>query len=73
MVKHIVFWNLKDEALGNDKAKNALLIKEKLEALNGQIEGLIKLEIGLDFAKGEMSTDIALYSEFESREALDYY
>ncbi len=73
MVKHIVFWNLKDEALGNDKAKNALLVKEKLEALNGQIEGLIKLEVGMDFAKGEMSTDVALYSEFDSREALDYY
>ena len=35
MIKHIVFWNLKDDALGNDKATNALLVKEKLEALNG--------------------------------------
>jgi hypothetical protein len=23
MIKHIVFWKLKDEALGNDKATNA--------------------------------------------------
>jgi hypothetical protein len=73
MIKHIVFWNLKDEALGNDKATNALLVKEKLEALNGQIEGLLKLEVGLDFAKGDMSYDLALYSEFATKEDLDFY
>lgn len=73
MVKHIVFWNLKDEALGNSKETNAMLVKQKLEALNGKIEGLVKLEVGFDFAKGDMSGDLALYSEFESKEALDYY
>jgi hypothetical protein len=73
MIKHIVFWNLKDEALGNEKVKNALLIKEKLEALNGEIAGLLKLEVGIDFAHGDMSGDLALYSEFESKEALDNY
>ena len=73
MIKHIVFWKLKDEALGNDKATNALLIKEKLEALNGQIEGLLKLEIGIDFVGGPMSGDVALYSEFATKEDLDFY
>jgi len=73
MIKHIVFWKLKDEALGNDKATNALIIKEKLEGLNGQIEGLLKLEIGIDFVSGPMSGDVALYSEFASKEALEFY
>lgn len=73
MIKHIVFWKLKEEALGNDKATNARLIKEKLEALNGRIEGLKKLEIGLDFAGGPMSADVALYSEFDTKEDLDFY
>jgi hypothetical protein len=73
MIKHIVFWKLKEEALGNDKATNAQLIKEKLEALNGQIEGLLKLEVGIDFAQGDASADVALYSEFSSKEALDFY
>lgn len=73
MIKHIVFWKLKDEALGNDKATNALLIKEKLEALNGQIEGLLKLEIGIDFVGGAMSGDVALYSEFATKADLDFY
>ena len=41
MVKHIVFWKLKDHANGMNKQENALSIKEKLEALNGTIEGLV--------------------------------
>lgn len=73
MVKHIVFWKLKDEALGNDKNTNARLIKEKLEALNGEIEGLLKLEVGIDFSKTAMSSDVALYSEFANQADLDFY
>jgi Stress responsive A/B Barrel Domain len=73
MIKHIVFWKLKDEANGNDKSTNALLIKEKLEALNGQIPGLLKLEVGVDFSNSEMSADVALYSEFASKEDLEFY
>lgn len=73
MVKHLVFWKLKEEAFGNNKATNALLIKKKLEDLNGQIEGLIHLEVGIDFSKKEDSYDVALYAEFESRNALAYY
>lgn len=73
MIKHIVFWKLKDQANGNDKATNALLIKEKLEALNGQIPGLLKLEVGVDFSNSEMSADVALYSEFATKKDLEAY
>ena len=73
MVKHIVFWKLKENANGKTKAENALLIKEKLEALNGRIKGVLKIEIGIDFSKTESSSDVALYSEFASREDLDNY
>jgi hypothetical protein len=73
MIKHIVLWRLKPAALGNDKATNARLIKQRLEALQGKIPGLLKLEVGIDFVCGENSSDISLYSEFASREALDAY
>ncbi len=73
MIKHIVFWKLKDQANGLDKAENAQQIKEKLEALNGQIEGLIHLEVGMDFLHSPESADLVLYSEFESKDALTYY
>ncbi len=73
MIKHIVMWRLQEQAQGNDKATNFKLAKEKLEALNGVIPGLIKLEVGEDFSRGEFSCDCVLYSELESREALEEY
>lgn len=72
MVKHIVMWKLKAEAHGNDKATNAKLFKEKLENLNGKIEGLLKAEVGIDFLGGG-NFDVVLYSEVSDRAALDSY
>ncbi len=72
MIKHIVMWKLKNEAHGNDKAANARLIKEKLEALDRQIDGLHKIEVGIDFLGGT-NFDVVLYSELSSEEALDIY
>ncbi|MEI6508602.1 MAG: Dabb family protein [Bacteroidota bacterium] len=73
MIKHIVFWKLKDEANGFSKIENAKAIKQKLESLQNQIEGLIKIEVGIDFLHSPESADVVLYSEFESKEALDFY
>jgi hypothetical protein len=73
MIKHIVAWRLKDEALGNSKQQNALLMKQKLEALNSKIPGLIKLELGIDFSKTASSADVVLYAEFSAKEDLDAY
>jgi|LauGreSuBDMM15SN_2_FD.fasta_scaffold201638_2 hypothetical protein len=73
MIKHIVFWKLKEQANGLNKAENAAAIKQNLEALNGQIKGLIHLEVGLDFLGSAESADLVLYSEFESKEALEFY
>ena len=73
MVKHIVFWTLKESAGGRSKEDNALEMKSRLEALNGRIPGLISLEVGIDFSRSEASCDAALYSEFEDREALAVY
>jgi len=73
MIKHIVMWRLKDSAHGNDKATNARLIKQMLEALRGKIPGMLKIEVGIDYSATDQSADVVLYSEFESRAALDAY
>jgi quinol monooxygenase YgiN len=73
MVRHIVLWRLKESANGRSKAENAADIKRRLEELNGKIPGMIKLEVGFDFSRTSESSDIVLYSEFESRAALDAY
>lgn len=66
MVKHIVLYTLKE---GVDKDKAVKLIASVLEPLVGQIPGLRHLEIRRAFN----GMDYALYSEFDSREALEAY
>ena len=72
MIKHIVFWKLKENAAGNDKAENAKAIKQKLEALSGKIDGLLKIEVGCDVV-GNGNFDVALYAELTDLKALDTY
>jgi hypothetical protein len=73
MIKHIVIWRLKDRAEGNDRAENALIVKQRLESLAGRIPGMKAIEVGIDFSGSDASGDIVLYSEFSGREALDAY
>ena len=73
MVKHIVLFKLKDRAEGATKAENARRVKEQIEALRSKMPGVIELEVGLNFEPSEAAFDLALYSVFESREALAAY
>ena len=66
MVKHIVLYTLKE---GVDKKEAVKLIESVLVPLVGKIPGLNHLEVKLAFN----GMDYALYSEFDSREALEAY
>lgn len=66
MVKHIVLYTLKE---GVDKDEAVKLIASVLEPLVGKIPGLLELEVRRAFS----GMDYALYSVFESREALTVY
>jgi heme-degrading monooxygenase HmoA len=72
MVRHIVFWRVAGETADVKRAAGEK-IKAALEALAGRIPGLRKIEVGLDFSATPDSSDVALYSEFDSREALAAY
>ncbi len=73
MIKHIVMWRLNDSAYGKSKSENALELKNKLLAMKGKVTGLIKIEVCFDFSKEKDSCDVVLYSEFESKQALNEY
>ena len=66
MVKHIVLYTLKEDV---EKEAAVKLIASVLEPLVGKIPGLLHLEVRQAFN----GMDYALYSEFESREALAAY
>jgi hypothetical protein len=70
MIKHIVFWKIKPEL---DVIATSEEIKSKLEALRGNIAGLIAIEVGTDISNGPASFDVALYSELEDQQALQSY
>ena len=73
MIKHIVFWTLKDHAEGADRATNALKLKALLDACSDLVPGILTFEVAVAQPGLEATYDIVLYSEFASRAALDAY
>ena len=67
MIKHIVLYTLKEDV---NKEQAVKIIKDALEPLVGVIPGLTHMEIRATYQGG---MDYALYSEFESKEALAKY
>ena len=67
MIKHIVVYTLKE---GVNKPEAIEIVKNQLEPLVGVIPGLLHMEIRATYQGG---MDYALYSEFESKEALSAY
>ena len=73
MLKHIVMWKLKDHAEGADRAANAIDMKRRLDECASIVPGQIKFEVVIAQPGLEATYDVVLYSEFESKEALDAY
>ncbi|XKY25115.1 Dabb family protein (plasmid) [Pseudomonas luteola] len=71
-IKHIVMWNLRGES-DLEKSYAIEIVKNSFESLRGLIPGMTFLEIGVDYSRIDYACDIVLYSEFESREALEGY
>ena len=71
MIKHVVMWKLKDEALNNTKEENAKMICEKLSSLYGIIPEIVDIEVGINENGGGF--DVILISEFKSFEDLKKY
>ena len=73
MIKHIVFWKLKEHAEGNGRAVNALKMKVLLDSCARLVPGMLAFEARLAQPGLEATYDVVLYSEFVDRQALDAY
>ena len=73
MIRHIIFWKLREDLTGAARTEVLQQIKDGFEAMQGQVPGLLKIDIGIPFSEGPDSADVALYSEFDSRESLQGY
>jgi hypothetical protein len=73
MIKHIVMWRVTNRENAAAREESCRAIKEKIDALRGRIPGMLRIEAGIDFNGSDTAMDVVLYSEFESRAALDGY
>jgi hypothetical protein len=73
LLKHIVMFKLKENALGADKAENLKRVKLGLEGLKDKIGEIKFFEVGVNVANSGAAYDLALLSEFESKAALLTY
>lgn len=68
MVKHMILWKLREDAPAEAKAE----AKARLEALNGQIPGLVELHVYTD-GLASSTADMMLDSTFTDADALKGY
>ncbi|MDO5523894.1 MAG: Dabb family protein [Bacteroidia bacterium] len=74
MLKHIVLFQLAEEAEGNSKAENAAIIKQLLEALKDSIPEIVKMEVSINHPDAPAGNyDIVLESEFKNLTDLQTY
>jgi hypothetical protein len=68
MITHIVLFKLKERTPeGIEQARGILL------SMEGKVEQLRHLEVGVDLIHSERSADIALFTRFDSLEDLQAY
>lgn len=72
MVKHIILWKLNENLTDEEKVSVKENAKKNLEALKGQIEGLIDITVNIEGLETS-NADMMLDSSFESFEALKGY
>jgi len=68
MITHIVLFKLADPT-----AENVTATRNKLLSMDGKIDLLRHLEVGVDVIRSERSYDIALTTRFDSLEDLQAY
>ena len=74
MLTHIVWWTLKPEAQGRTAAQNAILLKERLEALRGKIPALKDISVGVKaLASSTEEVGLVLVSRHDDAESLTAY
>lgn len=73
MVRHIVMLKLNEFADGHDKAANALRVKALLDNFVGKIDGLSRMEVGINQLADAQAFDLVLNADLRDWAALEFY
>lgn len=68
MIKHIVFLKLEDNS---DEHKK--FVQDKLMSMQGKIDELKHIEVGINFSPEERAYDLSLITDFKSCDDLSAY
>lgn len=73
MIRHVVMWKLKDEALGLAKPALQAELMRRLEALVGRVPSIVTFEVGLNVVPGDTASEVCLVSTFADLAGLQAY
>jgi len=73
MIKHVVMWRLKDNAVGNNKIKNSEIIIDTLMKLKSEISEIDSLEVGRNFNPSDAAFDLVLITTHQDKDTLSSY
>ena len=73
LIKHVVMWEFKDFAEGNDKESNIKTAAQKIMELEDLVDVIRFIEVGINLNESEAAYDLVLISEFDSLDDLDEY
>ena len=73
MIKHIVFFRLKEQEDKEIKQQQLLDLKNFLESLKDKISWIRNIEVGINYSTRDVAYDLALISDFDSNEDLEKY
>lgn len=73
MIKHVVFFQMKEEADGASAQENAKKLAEKFHEISKVIDGVVSCETGFNHNHEKNFYHLCLIQEFTSQKALDDY
>lgn len=73
MLRHLLMFKLKNQALGKSQAENLKMLQSALNALPALIPEILHWEVAINVAKSPSSADLLLDSSFEDAAALERY
>ena len=73
MLKHIVFFRLKDSEDPEEKGIRLNELKTMIEALPDKIDVIVSMEVGINISVRDVAYDLALVTEFRSAQDLAIY
>lgn len=73
MIKHIVFFRLKEGENPEEKDIRLNELKTMIEALHDKIDVIVSIETGINISGRDVAYDLALVSEFRSAKDLAIY